>query len=301
MSTSLNTVTGKNKTANSHPEPDLADFEPDNKVIYKDGNYYYAKKYKNGKKWKKFSEFEELLNVFSKTLSVNAYRPKVEKMDPKKETGRESKFGGTKPFFVKGEKWPTDVKWDYKTSKNGPTYYMTFFGQFIDPRKKDKMLYRIFILIDDNDINDRYWITKIELNEENLKNQIIIEKPKYPEGFFDKYSKEEKFEPYKITGWTKFKELGSFDMIRTFFHINPYKYGDDNTLYNGLQKAFYDHDLAPASGVKVGGTPLSTQDQDFVQNYDLIQIEETSYLPYMWGDAGIAHVSEDLEFTWDCC
>lgn len=292
--------TGKEKTPKGLGH--LAEDYPENKIMTgKDGGYYYVKQYKNGKRWKAFGEMEELLDKLPKELYVNAYKPKVELMDVTDETGRECKFGGNRPFFVEGETWPSDKKYDYKSNKYTDTYYMTFFCQFIDPRKKDNMLYRVFILLDDGGICERYWITKIELNEENLKKQVIIEKPKYPEGFFDKYSREEKFKPYKITGWTKFSEFTDFETIREYYHVKPYKYGEDNTIYNELQRAYFDHYDSPSGGVKVGGTPLSTQDHEHVQAYTLLQLEETSYLPYMWGDAGIAHVSDDLEFTWDCC
>ena len=55
------------------------------------------------------------------------------------------------------------------------------------------------------------------------------------------------------------------------------------------------------AGVKVGGTPLSTQNHDQVQPYNFLQIEYENFLPYMFGDAGIAHISDDCQFTWDCC
>ena len=301
MSTSKEkTNTGKEKTPKGLGH--LAEDHPENKIMVgKDGRYYYVKQYKNGKRWKAFGEMEELLDKIPDNLYVDAYKPKVKKIDITKETGRESKFGGNRPFFVQGEQWPSDKKYDYKSNKYTDTYYMTFFCQFIDPRKNDNMLYRVFILLDDGDICEKHWITKIELNEENLKNQVIIEKPKYPEGYFDKYTREEIFDPYEITGWTKFSEFLEFQTIRKHFDIKPYKYGEDNTIYNELHRAYFDHSYSPSSGVKVGGTPLSTQDQDYVQAFNLLQLEATSYLPYMWGDCGIAHVSEDLDFTWDCC
>jgi len=267
-----------------------ASSEPINKMmIGKDGDLYIIKKNKTNddKRWIKIHELSEYLTELDDSFYNTAYKPKVKKME-EEETGLEEKFGGNRPFFVKGEKWPSKGE-----------YHMTFFGQLKDPRKDNNILYRIFVMLDDQDICEDYWITKIELNDENKKKQVIIEKPKYPEGFWDKYSNEYKFKPYLISSWETFKDIKSLETIREIFKVPAYNYGGNNTLYNMLSEAFYEN--GPEPGVKVGGTPLSTQDQESVQSYDFLQLEETSYLPYMWGDAGIAHVSEDCEFTWDCC
>ena len=46
--------------------------------------------------------------------------------------------------------------------------------------------------------------------------------------------------------------------------------------YNDFSEAYYESENAPIGGVKVGGTPLSTQDQEAVQSYDFLQIESIS-------------------------
>jgi len=52
---------------------------------------------------------------------IPVYFPTITKI--KKETRIQEKFGGIKPFFKKGEKWPLD-------SSNKP---MSFICQFKDP------------------------------------------------------------------------------------------------------------------------------------------------------------------------
>ena len=263
--------------------------EPLNKIMLgKDNECYIVKLVKSTgeHKWSKINDLEDFFNNLPEEYYNKGYIPKCSKIN--EETGLEEKFGGKYPFFVKGEKWP---------SKGN--YHMTFFCQLKDPRKNDNILYRVFILIDDNDINDDFWITKIELNDENIKNQVLIKKPKYPDEFFDRYSKEEIFEPYQINSWKVFNDIKNYNYLRQHFCIPDYIYQGNNTLYNKFSDAY--HSNGPKPGIKVGGTPLSTQDQEFVQSFDFLQIEYSTVLPYMWGDVGIAHVSDDCDFTWDCC
>ena len=95
--------------------------------------------------------------------------------------------------------------------------------------------------------------------------------------------------------------LSSFTKIREYYHIPEYIYKNNNELDNRLERIYFDSSNYPTPGVKVGGTPISTQDQETVLPYDFLQLEYESYIPYMWGDAGIAHISEDCELIWDCC
>lgn len=273
--------------------------EPVNKImIGKDENFYIVKEYSNGKKWSKINDMEDFFNNLSAECYNTGFIPN--NLTPiENETGREQKFGGHKPFFIEGEKWP---------SKGN--YHMTFFGQLIDPRKNDNFLYRIFIMIDDEDMIEDTWINKIELSEENLSKQVIITKPEYSEEIIsNKYFENYIFEPYDINGWSEFTELKSSTEIRSMYYIPDYIYTSgipfsENQKNNNLNIKFeeqYWEFGTPKAGVKVGGTPLSTQDHDNVQSYNFLQIEYENYLPYMFGDAGIAHVSDDCQFTWDCC
>jgi hypothetical protein len=45
---------------------------------------------------------------------------------------------------------------------------------------------------------------------------------------------------------------------------------------------------------------VSTQSQDSVLEYDLLQLSYQDYINYSWGDAGIAHISENYHLIWDC-
>lgn len=109
------------------------------------------------------------------------------------------------------------------------------------------------------------------------------------------------YEPYKIITYTQKLELQSLQQFLEDFQLPDYQYGIDNTLYNKFYDAYISSNLAPSYGVKIGGTPMSTQSSDYVEHYDFLQITETEYLPYQWGDCGIAHISDNCKFIWDCC
>lgn len=269
--------TGKEK--NPKGRGFCASAEPDGTImIGKDCNYYQVKTIKNGKKW-----IMKEINIDFDNLPIdcftNVWFPQVQQLKLK-ETGLEEKFGGQIPFFVKGETWPVD-------SEKIP---MVFFCQFKDPRKEDNILYRVFLPIDnENDcILHKVSITKIELSKDNLKNQIrIIKNP------VDAQELNTIFETYIISGWDKKSEFKQYKYIIGKYNI-PMNYGK-------LYDIYMEHEKTPSSRIKIGGTPTSTQDEDTVQEYDLIQLTDSQFLPYMWGDCGIGHISTDCKLIWDCC
>ena len=244
----------------------------------KDGNYYEVKTIKNEKKW-----IKKDVNIDLNNLSIDCFTdvwfPEVKELKLK-ESGLEQKFGGNIPFFIEGEIWPID-------SNKIP---MVFFCQFVDPRKKDNILYRVFLPIDNDEdcMLDEINITKIELSKENLKKQIIINKNPIDTQEFNTI-----FKPYIISGWDKQSEFKQYKYIMEKYNM-PMNYGK-------LYDEYMEHKNTPSSRIKVGGTPTSTQDEDTVQDYDLIQLTDSKFLPYMWGDCGIAHISSDCKLIWDCC
>jgi hypothetical protein len=287
----------------------------------KDGNMWIVKSTKNCKKWFKnndskksdtssvgsYVELSVGLSVGScdtssdksskkstkkskdnapESIYIPAYYPVASKLiSGTKETGLEEKFGGNVPFFIKGESWPI--------FENVP---MTFFGQIKDPRKNDNMLYRIFIPIDNDIYLEDYIITKIELNKKNLKLQIKIDKPVCS----NVEQKITNFPAQIIHKWDKKNELKSFEFLSNELNI---KIDGRSNLYNELSDLLSNHKLAPIYGIKVGGMPCFTQcaEDKTIKKYNFLQISGTSILPYDWGDAGIAHISEDCELYWDCC
>jgi uncharacterized protein YwqG len=247
----------------------------------KDETMWIVTETKTCKKWMKLKiekDIEIDFNKLSKDFYTNAYIPTSIQIKFEDETGLEDKFGGSKPFFIEGESWPVDD--DYIP--------MRFFCQFKDPRKSDNYLYRVFLPIDNkNDILvENTYINKIELNKENIKNQIIIEEKLF-----------EKFEPFKITCWKITKELKSYEYILSQFNIV-----DNSESNDKYWDKYYDSIYSPSHGNKIGGTPVYTQcAYDIEKNPKLLQITGSRELPYEWGDAGIAHISEDLKLDWDCC
>ena len=112
---------------------------------------------------------------------------------------------------------------------------------------------------------------------------------------------ENNFKPFEIIEWKKHSEIKSFSEIKKYFNIPEYIINNTNKEYNKLQEEYGDSPNYPDYGVKIGGTTVATQNQDAVLEYDLLQLSYAQYINYSWGDAGIAHISEDCHLVWDCC
>jgi len=250
-------------------------------MLGKNDSFWIVKQTKTCKRW---TDLKINFSNLPKDCYTPAYFPETKLIDSASESGLENKFGGKRPFFVKGESWPMydDVP-------------MVFFGQFKDPRTTNNILYRIFLPINNSDYLCNYEINSIELNEEN---QIIIEKPDYI------YDDDEKsfFEPHVITEWTQTNELLPFECL-----IKKLGLPDCDTVSDN----YFDNEFTPSSNVKVGGTPMYCQYYDLSREYNkykinnFIQLTDCRELPYGWGDAGIAHIfmgtNNKLALEWDCC
>jgi hypothetical protein len=263
------------------------------KMRGKDGNMWIVQETKTCKKWAKCKDEPKPKTIiidFDKlppTCYHKVYIPTTVKIV--KENGCEDKFGGDVPFFIKGESWPM-----YKKVPQ------TFFCQLRDPRKDDNILYRIFIAVDNDYECANYHITKIILNEENLKNQIIIPKPNYDgKDNYGNGGKLTKFPAYKITKWTIEDELKYLDTILQILKINK---DDDSFDYDTFRDDWCDKNNG-SNGIKVGGTPDFTQcaDEKMRKKYNFLQLTDRNILPYGWGDCGIAHITDNCELYWDCC
>lgn len=258
------------------------------KMRGKDGNMWIVQETKTCKKWTKCKDVPNPITIDFDNLFPTCYHkvyfPTTVKLETGNENGREDKFGGNVPFFIKGESWPM---W-----KGVP---QTFFGQLRDPRKDDNILYRIFISVDNDYECANYLITKIRLNEENLKKQIIIEKPTAKDIDIEKLTQ---FPAHKITKWTIEDEMKHFDTILEILKI---KYDDSSVDYDTIREDWYDKSNI-SHGIKVGGTPEFTQyaDEKMRNKYNFLQLTESNFLPYAWGDCGIAHITDDGELYWDC-
>jgi uncharacterized protein YwqG len=251
-----------------------------------DENLYIVKQTRAGKKWYKF-DLEIDFDILPNDCYLDTYIPKCSKIEDSVKTSTLQKFGGRYPFFIKGEQWPIDPD----------GIPMVFCCQFIDPRKNNKIMYRVFLPIDnDNDCGiDNYYIDKINLNNENLSRQILITKPN------NKINIENTtYDCYLINEWQKTKELKSFEFLSMKFNIPKYIYNTNNDLYYAYYSKFEAAKYYPSTSIKIGGTPQSTQGNLYT-SHDLLQLSDSMYLPYMWGDAGIGHISEDCKLEWDCC
>ncbi len=236
-------------------------------------------------------EFTINLDNLPETCYNKVYCPITKKIED--EIGIENKLGGDIPFFIEGETWPIHEE-----------IPMAFFCQLKDPRKNDNILYRIFIAIDNDYECENYHISKIELNQVNLQNQIKISKLEYDNdnelnelNELNEIKELTKFPAYEITGWNVENELKDCDSIFEILNIDPKK---SSYYYNELREKFYDNN---SCGIKVGATPAFTQyaDKKMYEKYNFLQLTDTSILPYHWGDSGIAHITDDCELYWDCC
>ena len=268
-------------------------------MIGKDGNLWVVSQTKTCKRWVKQSNKSESKPDASKPAAskpappkpknidfddlyddcyTTAFIPRVGKNEIEVETGLEEKFGGNKPFFIEGEKWPL--------SKDELKEPMKLICQFKDPRKKDNILRRVFTTMDEDsdDLDPEFRILDIELSEENVKKQIVLETPSF----------KTPYKPYMIEFWGQATELKPkpYIMLKYGYDRNSSKYHDE----------YYESRYFPSMGVKIGGTPMYTQyEGDYLGRDGFLQISEAEFLPYGWGDCGIAHIDERGNLDWDCC
>jgi len=243
----------------------------------KDGNNWSVIQTKTCKRWVKINIRKKDIdfNNLDEDYYVYSYKPSVSNEIINDETGLEEKFGGNKPFFIEGESWPI--------INNQP---MKLVCQFKNPQKKDNILIRIFSDIDEDYQNDDpvFKIIKIELNEENLKKQIFLSPPSFLK----------EYKGYEIKRWTVLKELKSLPYI-----MNKFGYTKTPSKYH---TNYYDSEYFPSEKIKFGGTPVYCQYNGNKEDHtNFLQLTETKYFPYGWGDAGIAHLDENGNLDWDCC
>ena len=258
----------------------------DCEMVGKDGNLWVVSQTKTCKRWVKQTD-KSKPKAKSKNIDFDdlygdcyttAFIPGVDEDEIEVETGLEDKFGGNKPFFIEGETWPL--------SKDESKKPMKLICQFKDPRKKDNILRRVFSTMDEDndDLYPEFKILDIELSEENLKKQIVLETPSF----------KTPYKPYMIKSWGQATELKPkpYIMVKYGYDINSSKYHDE----------YYDSRYYPSSRVKIAGTPIYTQyEGDYLGRDGFLQLSEDKFLPYGWGDCGIAHINETGILDWDCC
>ena len=268
--------------------------ETGHEMVGLDGNLWVVSQTKTCKRWVKQSNKSESKPDASKPAPPKpknidfddlyddcytiAFIPRVGKNEIEVETGLEEKFGGNKPFFIEGEKWPL--------SKDELKEPMKLICQFKDPRKKDNILRRVFTTMDEDsdDLDPEFRILDIELSEENVKKQIVLETPSF----------KTPYKPYMIEFWGQATELKPkpYIMLKYGYDRNSSKYHDE----------YYESRYFPSMCVKIGGTPMYTQyEGDYLGRDGFLQISEAEFLPYGWGDCGIAHIDERGNLDWDCC
>lgn len=255
-------------------------------MVGKDGNNWIVIQTKTYKKWSKVDNKQKIVQneldfrTLDEICYTYSYIPKVSKNQIDNETGLEDKFGGSKPFFIEGEKWPL------YTTYNNEESFMRLLCQFKDPREENNILIRVFCNFYQDDIDMVYQpsikILPIELSEENLQKQVVLESLMSP------------YIPYKIEKWNRNKEIKSLKFILDNYDIS------DNTKYQIRYLAYTHSDYGPSSEIKVGGTPIYCYDYAHTPKQDnFLQLVESRYFPFSWGsEIGIGHIYENGELNW---
>jgi len=199
---------------------------------------------------------------FPPSFYKDVYFPKIIKL--LEETGLEEKFGGKIPFFIDGEEWPKK-----------DNIYMTFLCQFCDPLRNNNILYRIFISNDDYTIE----LKKIDFSDKNKEKQIIIK------------NNNVSLESFKIDGWDKKIELLSYNHILKKLNL---------LNCEDLDNKYFSSEFTPSYGIKIAGSPRFTQGEPRnSENYDFIQLTQSKFLNFEWGDSGICHITRVGQYYFD--
>jgi hypothetical protein len=199
---------------------------------------------------------------FPPSFYKDVYFPKIIKL--LEETGFEEKFGGNIPFFIEGEEWPKK-----------DNIYMTFLCQFCDPLRNNNILYRIFISNDDYTIE----LKKIDFSDKNKEKQIILK------------NNTVSLESFKINGWDKKIELLSYNHILKKLNLLDCE---------DLDNKYFSSEFTPSYGIKIAGSPRFTQGEPRNSgNYDFLQLTQSKFLNFEWGDSGICHLTRVGQYYFD--
>lgn len=209
-------------------------------------------------------------------------------------------FGGNKAFLEGGTEWPKC------TQCKKP---LTLILSTLDPMRGSYKRTQVFLCVDDDCKGCRnherqyypcvkyyrfttsecelvsapmdtvchphYWIKDWELVEErygvNYENLV-----------------EEFEEIMKLPNW---KEIIEHELE---FTVDS---DENDSLLSYLNDRF--NDDSSTEGVKFGGHQASCQNRDYGEYY--LQLEKTSYMPYMFGDCGFLHISMDGKISGDMC
>ncbi len=209
------------------------------------------------------------------------------------ETGRESKFGGNLPFFIEGDKWPM-----YK-SKNGTMLPFDFVCQYSDPlKRKNPTLIQVFLPLSDSNAmscngNVPVFFRKIDFSKENMKKQIHITRPITSDSF--KPLKSFLIESFERTE----PEIKEFEYIMKKFKFPSLE--DNAKLWTEL---YFEYNRVSSNKlIKIGGTRFHCQKIDLIEEENILQLTNTSYFQYFFGDNGFGHINYvspgNYVFTWD--
>jgi hypothetical protein len=199
-------------------------------------------KSKDEESWQDF-DFGKLPDDFY----AYAYFPICEKITGE-ESGLEDKFGGSFPYLTENK--------PPKKDKYGQEYQL--LCQFKDPRYNNNTMFQVFY--GDLDVD----IRQIKLDDDSIKNQY-------------KYEIKSKFQPYRIVGWKKVRELIPFKILKKKLKLNYF-----GSVSNILGIEYQNHSAEPSKYLKLHYN-LNEYPRPGREKIFLIQIVPSYFLSSPWG------------------
>ena len=97
---------------------------------------------------------------------------------------------------------------------------------------------------------------------------------------------------YRVGSWFKRIEpaVTAAELIQEAIRYGHKEEDITDTIYDWHKKAI--------SGIKFHGNPDSCQNIQYPNS--VLQLEESAYFNYSWGDGGIFHIWKDGSYEWDC-
>jgi len=240
-------------------------------------------------------------------FKTQVWSPEVTRITSPEEDGDFDKFGGI-PSVEKDFKLPS-----CKECK-GP---LQFFFQLTDPRTKEiSEAYQLFVCMK-NCGEHTCLARKVDYKTYSVKNfpspepylkhaySYKEEGKEYYENWLNSKYGQIPFQCFRVVKWNSSTELIGKDLlVENYADLLEGSCDDPDEkahrfVYLLHEKSAPSTPFAGLNAVKFGGDGESCQGISY-HDCDL-HFADTEYLPYMWGDAGYAHLGIELRVRSDCC
>lgn len=279
--------------------------------------------------------FDKIFEQLPDKFKAAVYTPKVQFIDNQFKDGDFDKFGGA-PSVEKNFVWPMckhcKLKLAFFFQLTPPPYY-----QDQNPKNKDCAL-QMFNCVECADTPFIRWIDYQKVEDETILNQKLFHVPDsiskiiltYSSGYsvlnnnekrdLAAYDKQRSrmfhqngiverdykcaFPCFKVTGWNEKLELfAKTESLLDMFFGKPLK-NEQGYRYHTSEnydriRVFEERYCDLEAGLKFGGQIQCVQGLDHDED-EFLHFQECEYMPYMWGDAGDAHICRKLDMGF-CC